>query len=99
MVTKRGHPPSAIVFLSVGNPIAMGLVNSLPAPRPRTRRDSADILADLSIKLVDLGARNESAARDVDYLGIADGPTAFTAMKEPNRLPKPRAVASIQSNR
>jgi putative tryptophan/tyrosine transport system substrate-binding protein len=49
----RARPRSIpIVFLSVGDPTAMGLVESLPRPG-RNATGFSDILADLSGKLVD----------------------------------------------
>src|SRR5262249_39264257 len=56
-----------IVFLSVGDPIAMGLVDSLARPG-RNATGFSDILADLSGKLVDI-ARDLNGPRDtVDYV-------------------------------
>jgi putative tryptophan/tyrosine transport system substrate-binding protein len=57
-----------IVFLNVGNPIAMGLVDSLSRPG-RNATGFSDILADLGGKLVDI-ARDLSRppATAVDYL-------------------------------
>jgi len=57
-----------IVFLNVGNPIAMGLVDSLSRPG-RNATGFSDVLADLGSKLVGL-ARNLSIppATVVDYL-------------------------------
>jgi putative ABC transport system substrate-binding protein len=51
-----------IVFLSVGDPIAMGLVDSLARPG-RNATGFSDILADLSGKLVDI-ARELNGPRD-----------------------------------
>jgi ABC-type uncharacterized transport system substrate-binding protein len=56
-----------IVFLSVGDPIAMGLADSLAHPG-RNATGFSDILADLSGKLVDI-ARELNGPRDtLDYL-------------------------------
>jgi putative tryptophan/tyrosine transport system substrate-binding protein len=56
-----------IVFLSVGDPIAMGLVASLPDPGQNATGFS-DILADLSGKLVDLSRELSKPGTAVDYL-------------------------------
>ena len=53
VAAKRQTSTIPIVFLSVGDPIAMGLVASLPRPGQNATGFS-DILADLSGKLVDL---------------------------------------------
>lgn len=56
-----------IIFLSVGDPIAMGLVDSLARPG-RNATGFSDILADLSGKLVDI-ARELNGPRDtIDYV-------------------------------
>jgi putative ABC transport system substrate-binding protein len=56
-----------IIFLSVGDPIAMGLVDSLAHPG-RNATGFSDILADLSGKLVDI-AREFNGPRDtIDYV-------------------------------
>jgi ABC-type uncharacterized transport system substrate-binding protein len=56
-----------IVFLSVGDPKAMGLVESLPHPG-RNATGFSDILADLSGKLVDLAREMSKPQTTVDYL-------------------------------
>jgi putative tryptophan/tyrosine transport system substrate-binding protein len=56
-----------IVFISVGNPIAMGLVESLSRPG-RNATGFSDILADLGGKLVDLARDiSEPRATVIDY--------------------------------
>src|SRR4029450_2748147 len=52
VAAHRLAPTLPIVFISVGNPIAMGLVDSLPRPG-RNVTGFSDIQADLSGKLVD----------------------------------------------
>src|SRR5262245_28349626 len=52
VAAKRQTSTIPIVFLSVGDPIAMGLVDSLSRPA-RNATGFSDILADLSGKLVD----------------------------------------------
>jgi putative ABC transport system substrate-binding protein len=56
-----------IVFLSVGDPIAMGLVDSLSRPGHNATGFS-DILADLSGKLVDLDRELIKPKTTIDYL-------------------------------
>jgi putative tryptophan/tyrosine transport system substrate-binding protein len=56
-----------IMFLSVGNPIAMGLVESLPHPG-RNATGFSDILGDLSGKLVDLAGELIKPQTTIDYL-------------------------------
>jgi putative ABC transport system substrate-binding protein len=62
-----------IVFLSVGNPIAMGLVDSLPRPG-QNATGFADILADLSTKLVDIAREMNRPRETVDYLWHSEWP-------------------------
>jgi putative tryptophan/tyrosine transport system substrate-binding protein len=73
-----------IVFLSVGDPIAMGLVESLPRPG-RNATGFSDILADLSGKLVDLGRELSKPGTTVDYLwhtAWPDGKNRFQATEQ-----------------
>jgi putative ABC transport system substrate-binding protein len=75
VATKRRTATIPIVFLSVGNPIAMGLVDSLPRPG-QNATGFADILADLSSKLVELAREMNRPRETVDYLwhsGWPDG--------------------------
>ena len=63
---QAGQTP--IVFISVGNPMVMGLVDSLSRPG-RNATGFSDILADLGGKLVDLALDlSEPRATAVDYL-------------------------------
>jgi putative tryptophan/tyrosine transport system substrate-binding protein len=73
-----------IVFLSVGDPIAMGLVESLPRPG-RNATGFSDILADLSGKLVDLGRELSKPGTTIDYLwhtAWPDGKNRFQATEQ-----------------
>jgi putative ABC transport system substrate-binding protein len=75
VAVKRRTSTIPIVFLSVGNPIAMGLVDSLPRPG-QNATGFADILADLSGKLVELAREMNRPRAIVDYLwhsGWPDG--------------------------
>ena len=53
VAAKRRTSTIPIVFISVGDPVAMGLIDSLPRPG-QNATGFADILADLSGKLVDI---------------------------------------------
>src|SRR6266576_6999962 len=81
VAAKRQTSTIPIVFLSVGDPIAMGLVESLPRPG-RNATGFSDILADLSGKLVDLGRELSKPGTAVDYLWYTawpDGQNRFQA--------------------
>jgi putative tryptophan/tyrosine transport system substrate-binding protein len=67
VAAKRQTSAIPIVFVSVGDPIAMGLVESLPRPG-RNATGFSDILADLSGKLVDLSRELTKPRTTVDYL-------------------------------
>jgi putative ABC transport system substrate-binding protein len=67
VAAKRRTSTVPIVFLSVGDPIAMGLVESLSRPAHNATGFS-DILADLSGKLVDLAREVSKPETTVDYL-------------------------------
>jgi putative ABC transport system substrate-binding protein len=67
VAAKRRTSTIPIVFISVGNPIAMGLVESLPRPGGNATGFS-DILADLGSKLVELARELSKPQVTVDYL-------------------------------
>jgi len=67
VAAKRQTSTVSIVFLSVGDPAAMGLVESLSRPGGNATGFS-DILADLSGKLVDLAREVTRPQTTVDYL-------------------------------
>jgi putative tryptophan/tyrosine transport system substrate-binding protein len=67
VAARRQTSTIPIVFVSVGDPIAMGLVESLPRPG-RNATGFSDILADLSGKLVDLSRELTKPRTTVDYL-------------------------------
>jgi putative ABC transport system substrate-binding protein len=56
-----------ILFIAVGNPIAMGLVESLPQPG-RNVTGFSDILADLTGKYVEIARELGGSQASVDYL-------------------------------
>jgi putative ABC transport system substrate-binding protein len=67
VAAKRQTSTIPIVFLSVGDPMAMGLVESLSHPG-RNATGFSDILADLSGKLVDLARETNQPQTTIDYL-------------------------------
>jgi len=67
VAAKRQASPIPIVFISVGDPIAMGLVESLSRPGGNATGFS-DILGDLSGKLVDLAREMSKPQAPVEYL-------------------------------
>jgi len=75
LAAKRQASAVPIVFISVGNPIGIGLVESLSHPGHNATGFS-DILADLGGKQVDLASELQRDRGPVDYLwytGWADG--------------------------
>ena len=66
VAAKRHTSTIPIVFLSVGNPVAMGLVENLAHPGGNATGFS-DIFSDLSAKLVEL-AKTVSKQDTIDYL-------------------------------
>jgi putative ABC transport system substrate-binding protein len=84
VAAKRQTSTIPIVFLSVGDPIAMGLVESLPRPG-RNATGFSDILADLSGKLVDLCRELSKPQTTVDYLwhtAWPDGQNRYQATEQ-----------------
>jgi putative tryptophan/tyrosine transport system substrate-binding protein len=84
VAAKRQTSTIPIVFLSVGDPIAMGLVESLPHPG-RNATGFSDILADLSGKLVDLSRELSKPQTTVDYLwhtAWPDGQNRYRATEQ-----------------
>jgi putative ABC transport system substrate-binding protein len=75
VAAKRRTSTIPIVFISVGDPFAMGLVDSLARPG-QNATGFADILADLSGKLVDIALEMNKPRAVIDYLwhsGWPDG--------------------------
>jgi putative tryptophan/tyrosine transport system substrate-binding protein len=83
VATKRHTSTIPIVFVSVGNPVAMGLVENLAHPGGNATGFS-DIFSDLSAKLVELGkAINKQDT--IDYLwhtAWPDGKNRFQATEQ-----------------
>jgi putative ABC transport system substrate-binding protein len=62
-----------IVFISVGNPVGMGLVESLSRPA-RNVTGFSDLLGDLGGKLIDVSKELSRPKLDIDYLWHTDWP-------------------------
>jgi putative ABC transport system substrate-binding protein len=67
VAARRRAGTTPIVFINVGNPIAMGLVETLSRPG-RNATGLSDILADLSGKLVDVASELSKPQGTVGYL-------------------------------
>jgi len=81
VAAKRQTSTIPIMFLSVGDPIAMGLVESFPHPG-RNATGFSDILADLSGKLVELDRELSSDRAIIDYFWFTawpDGQNRYNA--------------------
>jgi putative tryptophan/tyrosine transport system substrate-binding protein len=84
VAARRQTSTIPIVFISVGNSIAMGLVDSLSRPS-RNATGFSDILADLSGKLVDVARELSKPQQPVDYLwhtAWPDGQNRFQATEQ-----------------
>jgi putative tryptophan/tyrosine transport system substrate-binding protein len=87
VAAKRQTSSIPIVFLSVGDPKAMGLVETLAQPAGNATGFS-DILADLSGKLVDLARELSKPRTTVDYLWYKtwpDGPNRYRSTEQAAR--------------
>ena len=87
VAAKRQASSIPIVFLSVGDPKAMGLVETLAQPAGNATGFS-DILADLSGKLVDLARELSKPRTTVDYLWYKtwpDGPNRYRSTEQAAR--------------
>ena len=67
VAAQRQTSTIPILFIAVGNPIGMGLVESLPQPG-RNVTGFSDVLADLSGKYVEIARELDSSQTSVDYL-------------------------------
>ncbi len=84
VAAQRRAPTIPIVFINVGNPIAMGLVESLAHPG-RNATGFSDILAELGGKLVDLARELRNPEGTVDYLwhtAWPDGENRYRATEQ-----------------
>ena len=87
VAAKRQTSSIPIVFVSVGDPKAMGLVETLAQPAGNATGFS-DILADLSGKLVDLARELSKPRTTVDYLWYKawpDGPNRYRSTEQAAR--------------
>ena len=81
VAAQRRAPTIPILFINVGNPIAMGLVETLSRPG-RNATGFSDIQGDLSGKLVDVARELRSAESTVGYIwhnGWPDGENRYRA--------------------
>jgi putative ABC transport system substrate-binding protein len=81
LATKRETSTIPILFISVGNPVGIGLVESLSRPGGNAT-GFGDVLADLSSKYVQLARELDPSQATVHYLwhtGWADGRYRFQA--------------------
>jgi len=84
VAAKRQESTIPIVFISVGNPIGMGLVESLSHPGHNATGFS-DILAELGGKLLELARELSKPEGIVDYLwhtGWPDGQNRYQATEQ-----------------
>ena len=84
VAAQRRAPTIPIVFINVGNPIAMGLVETLSRPG-RNATGFSDIQSDLSGKLVDVARelrKLELAVGYIWYTGWPDGENRYRATEQ-----------------
>jgi putative ABC transport system substrate-binding protein len=84
VAAKRRTSTIPIIFISVGDPISMGLVDSLSRPG-HNATGFADILADLSGKLVDIARDMNKPSAIVGYLwhsGWPDGRNRYEGTEQ-----------------
>jgi putative ABC transport system substrate-binding protein len=84
VAAQRRAPTIPIVFISVGDPVAMGLVDSLAHPG-RNATGLSDILGDISSKLVDIARELPNPQGTVGYLwytGWPDGENRYRATEQ-----------------
>jgi putative ABC transport system substrate-binding protein len=84
VAAQRRAPTIPIVFIGVGDPVAMALVDSLARPG-RNATGFSDILGDISSKLVDLARQLPNPQGTVGYLwhiGWPDGGNRYLATEQ-----------------
>ena len=84
VAARRQTSTIPIVFLHVGDPMAMGLIESLARPG-RNATGFSDILADLSGKFVDLAIELTKPQTTIDYLwhtAWPDGQNRYRATEQ-----------------
>jgi putative ABC transport system substrate-binding protein len=87
VAARRQTSTIPIVFLHVGDPMAMGLIESLSRPG-RNATGFSDILAELSGKFVDLAIELIKPQTTIDYLwhtAWPDGQNRYRATEPPSR--------------
>jgi ABC transporter substrate binding protein len=86
LATKRQGATTPIVFIAVGNPIGLGLVESLSRPGGNATGFS-DVLEDLSGKYVQLAKDLGNSQGSFTTFGIPDGRTANPGFGPASGLP------------
>ena len=89
VAVKRQTSTIPILFVSVGNPVGMGLVTSLSRPNSNAT-GFADVLSDLSSKYVELARELTKSNTTIDYLWHTGWPDG-----QPRRLATERAAQSL----
>jgi putative ABC transport system substrate-binding protein len=89
VAVKRQTSTIPILFVSVGNPVGMGLVESLSRPNSNAT-GFADVLSDLSGKYVELARELTKPHTTIDYLWHTGWPDG-----QPRRLATERAAQSL----
>jgi putative ABC transport system substrate-binding protein len=89
VAVKRQTSTIPILFVSVGNPVGMGLVESLSRPSSNAT-GFADVLSDLSGKYVELARELTKPHTTIDYLWHTGWPDG-----QPRRLATERAAESL----
>jgi putative ABC transport system substrate-binding protein len=89
VAVKRQTSTIPILFVSVGNPVRMGLVESLSRPNSNAT-GFADVLSDLSGKYVELARELTKPHTTIDYLWHTGWPDG-----QPRRLATERAAESL----
>jgi len=89
VAVKRQTSTIPILFVSVGNPVGMGLVASLSRPNSNAT-GFADVLSDLSSKYVELAREVTKSPATIDYLWHTGWPDG-----QPRRLATERAAQSL----
>jgi putative ABC transport system substrate-binding protein len=84
VAAQRRAPTIPIVFIQVGDPVAMGLVDSVARPG-RNATGFSDVLGDISSKLVDIARQLPNPEMTVGYLwhtGWPDGENRYRATEQ-----------------
>jgi putative tryptophan/tyrosine transport system substrate-binding protein len=87
---KRYTSTVPIVFVSVGNPVGIGLIESLSRPGGNATGFS-DVLADLSSKYVQFAADLGKPQSAIDYVWYTEWPDGKTGFRQQSEQPNPPA--------